>query len=242
MMSVFHDLEELSRGAAEFIVKQAEAALKSRGRLVLALAGGHTPEGTYELLAKQPFRSQIDWFRVHVFWGDERCVPPDDRRSNAGMARGLLLDHVPVPPRQIYPMICGESPREDARRYEAQLRRFFSGSTPRFDLVLLGLGANGHTASLFPHAEVLRERERWVAEVYVAEEELYRVTLTARIINQAATVLFLVSGADKSGVLEAVLNGPADPMRLPAQLIQPEGGELYWFADRAAASQLSSAL
>jgi 6-phosphogluconolactonase len=242
MMRVFHDLEGLSRGAAEFFVQQAEAAMRTRGRFVLALAGGQTPERTYALLAKPPFRSQVNWPLVHIFWGDERCVPLDDFRSNARMAQKLLLDHVPVPPWQIYPMMCRESPREGAQRYEALLHDFFSGSTPCFDLILLGLGTNGHTASLFPHTGVLCEQERWVAEMYVAEQDLYRITLTARIINQAAAVVFLVAGADKAGVLQAVLQGPQDPMRLPAQLIHPVGGGLYWFIDQAAASQLDSVL
>ena len=242
MMSIVHDLEGLSRRAAEFFVQQAEAALGSRGRFVLALAGGRTPERTYELLAQPPFRSKVNWSQVHIFWGDERCVSLDDPRSNARMARELLLDHVPVPPSQIHPMICRESPREGAQRYEALLRDFFSASTPRFDLILLGLGTNGHTASLFPHTGVLREQERWVAEIYAAEQDLYRITLTARIINQAAAVVFLVAGADKAGVLQAVLEGPQDPMRLPAQLIHPVDGALHWFVDQAAASQLGSAL
>ncbi|MBI5593426.1 MAG: 6-phosphogluconolactonase [Deltaproteobacteria bacterium] len=242
MMRVFYDLDALSLGAAEFFVQQAEAAMKSRGRFVLALAGGHTPGRTYELLAQPPFRSQVDWARVHIFWGDERCVPLDDLRSNARMAQDALLNHVPVPFSQIHPMMCRESPGKDAQRYEALLRGFFSGSAPCFDLVLLGLGTNGHTASLFPHTAVLTEQERWVSELYDSEQNLYRITLTSRIINQAAAVVFLVAGADKAGVLQAVLQGPQDPMRLPAQFIRPVGsGELHWFVDQAAASWHDSA-
>ena len=238
MMHVFNDLEELSQGAAAFLVQQADAAVRSRGRFVLALAGGRTPERTYALLARPPFQSQVNWPRVHIFWGDERCVPLDDPRSNARMAHTLLQDHVPVPPRHVHPMVCRESPREGAQRYEALLRVFFSGNAPCFDLILLGLGANGHTASLFPHTGVLRERKRWVAEMYDADQNLHRITLTARIINQAAAVVFLVAGADKAEVLHAVTAGPQDPMRLPAQLIRPGGGGLHWFVDQAAASRL----
>ncbi len=239
MMRVFSDPEALSQGAAEFFVEQADAAIRKRGRFVLALAGGRTPERTYSLLARPPFRRQVNWSRVHVFWGDERCVPPDDPRSNARMAQTLLLDHVPVPSCQIHPMICRQSPREEAKRYEALLRDFFSESPPCFDLIFLGLGENGHTASLFPQTEVLREQKRWVAELYVAEQDLYRITLTARIINRAASVVFLVAGAEKAEVLQAVTGGRQDPMRLPAQLIRLRDGGLHWFVDQAAASRLN---
>ncbi len=242
MISVFRDLEALSRRAAEFFVEQAEDSIKSRGRFVLALAGGRTPERTYALLAQPPFRNHVDWLKVHVFWGDEHCVPLNDSRSNVHRARELFLNHVPIPPWQVYPMMYRESPRKGAQRYEALLRHFFLGSLPRFDLIFLGLGMDGHTAALFPRTKVLREKERWVAELYVAEQNLHRITLTARIINQAAFVVFLVAGVDKAGVLQAVLAGPKDPMRLPAQLIHPEVGVRCWFVDQTAASCMACRL
>jgi 6-phosphogluconolactonase len=239
VIEVYPDLESLSRAAATLLVEQANLAVAARGRFSVALSGGGTPRRTYELLAAPPLRDQAPWDRVHVFWGDERCVPENDSRSNAGMARAAWLDRVPIPATQIHPMHCAADPAAAARQYEAQLREFFAGQPPRLDLVLLGLGHDGHTASLFPGALVLAETERWVAAVYAAEADLYRVTLTAPLINQAALVAFLVAGDAKAEVLKAVLHGPRDPARLPAQLIQPQPGELRWLADLAAAGSLA---
>ncbi len=231
---VYPDLEALSRAAAELFVEQARQAVASRGRFSVALAGGRTPLRTYEPLAEPPSRDPVPWDRVHVLWGDERCVPADDPRSNARMARRALLDHVPIPPGQMHPISCGQEPRAAAERYEGVLRAFFAEGPPRFDLVFLGLGENGHTASLFPRTPVLEERQRWVAEVFVAEQGLFRVTLTAPLLNQAALVTFLVSGAAKAAVLREVLDGPDDPQRLPAQLIRPTNGSVRWLVDRTA--------
>ena len=185
MIQVFADPEALSRGAAEFLVNTVRDAVAARGRFSVALSGGTTPRRTYEVLAQPAFRDRLPWAQFHVFWGDERCVDLKDPRSNARMAREALLDHVPLPTGQVYPMLCHPSPAAGARSYEALLRNFFGAGEPRFDLILLGLGENGHTASLFPGDPVLREPKRWVAEVYVAEQDLYRLTLTATIINQA---------------------------------------------------------
>jgi 6-phosphogluconolactonase len=238
MIQVYPDLESLSRAAAELLVLQANLAVAARGRFSVALSGGATPRRTYELLAAPPLKDQAPWDRVHVFWGDERCVPLNDPRSNARMAQEAWLDHVPIPKDQIHPLDCTQAPAAAAREYEARLRKFFAGRPPRLDLVLLGLGDNGHTASLFPGLPVLEEKERWAAAVYLAEPNLYRVTLTAPLINQAAMVVFLVAGKSKAGVLQEVLHGPRDPGRLPAQLIQPQNGELLWLADLAAAARL----
>jgi 6-phosphogluconolactonase len=238
MIKVYADLEALSQAAAALVVKQAELAVAARGRFSLALSGGNTPKRTYELLARPPLVAQGPWDRMHIFWGDERCVPRDDPRSNARMARQVWLDHVPIPGPQIHPLDCAQAPAAAARQYEEQLREFFAGRPPRLDLVLLGLGENGHTASLFPGTPVLEEKARWAAEVYVAEQDLYRVTLTAPLLNQAAMVAFLVAGDSKAGVLREVLQGPRDVERLPAQLIQPANGNLLWLADRKAAAQL----
>ena len=238
MIHLFDDLEALSQGAAEFFIDKARDAVAARGRFSVALSGGSTPRRTYEMLARPTFRDRVDWTRAHIFWGDERCVDPDDPRSNALMSREALLRHVPVPAGQVHPMDCRPSPREAARRYEALLQSFFAGGEPRFDLILLGLGENGHTASLFPGAPVLTEAVRWVAEVYVAEQDLHRLTLTAVLINQAKVIVFLVTGAAKAKVLNAVLHGPYEPDRLPAQLIRPAGGELLWLVEQTAASEL----
>ena len=238
VIRVFEDPETLSRGAAEFIVGVAREAVAGRGRFSVALSGGGTPRRTYELLAQPHFRDEVDWARSHIFWGDERCVAPDDPRSNARLAKGALLDHVPVPAGQVHPMDCRPSPAAGAQCYEALLREFFAPGEPRFDLILLGLGENGHTASLFPGAPVLAETKRWVAAVYVAEQDLRRLTLTAPLINQAQAVAFLVAGAAKAAVVREVIAGPWDPKRLPAQLIRPESGQLHWLLDQASAGSL----
>jgi 6-phosphogluconolactonase len=241
MIRVYPDLESLSRAATALIAAQANLAVAARGRFSVALAGGATPRRTYELLAAPPLMDQVPWDRVHVFWGDERCVPPDDPRSNARMAREAWLDRVPIPGPQIHPIDCAQDPAAAARDYEAGLRDFFAGAPPRLDLVLLGLGDNGHTASLFPGTQVLEEHARWAAAVCVAAGDLYRVTLTAPLINQAALVVFLVAGGAKAKILRDVLHGPSDPARLPAQLIRPHPGGLLWLADRPAAALVPAA-
>jgi len=236
MTWVYADLEALSHAAAGIWVQQAREAIHARGRFSVALSGGQTPQRMYELLAQSPLRDRVAWGQVHVFWGDERCVPPNESRSNERMARQALLDLVPIPPEQVHPIRCARSAREAAEQYETVLRTFFKGQAPRFDLVLLGLGENGHTASLFPGTSVLDEQERWVKEVYLAEQGLYRVTLSAPLINQAMLVAFLVTGSAKASVLPQVLEGPFDPHRLPAQLIRPTHGDLYWLIDQEAGS------
>jgi 6-phosphogluconolactonase len=238
VIQVYPDLESLSRAAAELLVMQANQAVAARGRFSVALSGGSTPRRTYELLAAPPLKGQAPWDRVHVFWGDERCVPLDDPRSNARLAQAAWLDHVPIPKDQIHPLDCSQAPAAAARHYEAQLRKFFAGRPPRLDLVLLGLGDNGHTASLFPGTPALEEKARWAAAVSLARPDLDRVTLTAPLINQAARVVFLVAGKSKAEVLQEVLHGPRDPGRLPAQLIQPQTGDLLWLVDLAAAARL----
>jgi 6-phosphogluconolactonase len=238
MIRICADLEVLSLAAAELFAAEARQAVQARGRFAVALSGGSTPRRTYELLAREPFREMVPWQHTHVFWGDERCVPGDDPRNNARMACQALFDHVPVPPGQIHPMVCNGSPREAAVEYEALLRGFFDNWRPRFDLVLLGLGENGHTASLFPGTSALEEQQRWVAEVYLAEEEQHRLTLTAEAINQASLVAFLVSGYDKAPILRNVLKEAQAPHNIPAQLIKPVDGGLLWLVDRDAASLL----
>lgn len=238
MIQVLPDPEALSQAAANLFAELARKNVTAQGRFVVSLAGGQTPKRVYEILAQPPHRANVPWDRVHVFWGDERYVPPDDPRSNARMAKEALLDHVPVPPAQVHPVPFATTPCEAAERYEAALRQFFAGAEPRFDLVLLGLGENGHTASLFPHTPVLTEQKRWVAEVYVQEIDLWRVTLTAPVLNEGQVIAFLVTGANKADVLREVLKGPRDVERLPAQLIRPRHGELRWLVDRPAAARL----
>lgn len=239
MIRVFNDLEALSQAAAELFTVQSRQADLICGRFSVALSGGQTPHRLYEILAAEPYRRRIHWNEVHVFWSDERYVPADDPRSNARMARQTLLDLVPIPPENIHPMVCELSPQQAAIQYESELKSFFSTQNPNFHLVLLGLGENGHTASLFPHTPVLNETEKWVSEVYVKELDMYRLTFTAQFINQASQVVFLVSGAEKAQVLEEVLEGPYQPHDLPAQLIRPNGNHPTWLVDRAASHKLT---
>ncbi len=239
ILQPFPDLERLSLAAAQLFARLAAEAVKTRGRFSVALSGGSTPRRTYEILAQPPYRDEVPWGCVHVFWGDERCVPPSDSRCNASMAREAWLNHVPVPSTQIHPISCHPAQEIGAREYESLFRDFFGGKPPRLDLVFLGLGADGHTASLFPNNAALNERERWTAAVQVPGEDIRRVTLTPVIINQAAVVAFIVAGAAKAGALKEVLQGPRDPRRLPGQLIEPENGELYWLVDRDAAQAMS---
>lgn len=236
MLRIYSDFQALSRAVAEAFA-DAMARGPAKGRLSVALAGGSTPRRAYELLAADPLRQEIAWGRVHVFFGDERCVPPTDPRSNERMAREVLLDRVPIPREQIHPIRCGSDSRAEARRYEALLLRWFGGS-PRLDLALLGLGEDGHTASLKPGSAALGERERLVAAVPDRGEGFDRLTLTAPALNGAREVVFAVSGRSKAPALREVLEGHRRPSQFPAQLIHPAGGEPLWLADEAAAALL----
>jgi len=238
MIRVLSDPEALSLKAAGIFVQQAQSSVNRRGRFCVALSGGRTPGHLYEILAGPLFLNKVPWERTHIFWGDERCVPADDKKNNALMARQMLLDHVPVPPDQIHPILCHEAPAKSAEHYRDLLYDFYGGGPPVFDLVLLGLGENGHTASLFPYDEILKDQDAWTSAVYVQEQDMSRVTLMPAVINRARLVVFLVSGDSKASVLKEVIAGPADPFRLPAQLIRPESGELVWLADKAAAALL----
>ncbi len=239
MIRVYNDLEDLSQAAAELFVTQSRQASMICGRFSVALSGGETPRRLYEILASAPFRERVHWDEVHVFWSDERCVPEDDPRNNARMARQTLLDKVPIPPDHIHPIPYEGSPQDAAIQYEIELRDFFSTQNPNFHLVLLGLGENGHIASLFPHTPVLNEKEKWVCDVYVNELGMYRITFTAPFINQADQVVFLVSGNEKAIVLEKVLEGAYHPHELPAQLIRPNGAHPIWLVDKAAGHKLA---
>jgi 6-phosphogluconolactonase len=239
MIRVYADLESLSQKAAELFTLQSRVADIACGRFSVALSGGETPHRMYELLATPEYSERIHWPKVHIFWSDERCVPEDDPRSNALMARQALLDHVPIPPGNIHPIRCASNPHQAAQEYEQELREFFSKKNPNFHLLLLGLGSNGHTASLFPHTSVLNEQQLWVSEVFVEELGMYRVTFTAPFINKADHVVFLVSGADKAQTLEDVLEGAYQPHELPAQLIRPKGNHPTWLVDKAASHKLT---
>jgi 6-phosphogluconolactonase len=231
----------LTRATAEYIADVAERAIGERGRFSLGLSGGSTPRPVYELLAEPPFRDRIDWDRTHIWWGDERCVPPDDAQSNYRLAREALLDKVPLPPANVHRMRGEIDPATAAAEYEQELADYLAeeGAGAGLDLVLLGMGDNGHTASLFPGQPAVHEQERQVVAEYVAEVSMWRITLTAPAINAARFVVILVGGEAKAQRLHEVLDGPYDPDRSPVQLIKPASGELVWMVDRAAASALN---
>jgi len=239
IVKTYPTAEALSGAAAELFAEKACLAVERRGRCNAVFAGGETPRRMYELLAGKPYCNTIPWAKIHVYWGDERCVPANNKLSNQFMARQSLLDHVPIPETNIHPIVYEGSPRVAAEQYEKILQATFKNRTPQFDIVLLGLGDNGHTASLFPATDVLNIQDQWVSQVYVAEQNLYRVTLTVPILNQAATIVFLVAGSTKAHVVQEVIAGPQDSTRLPAQLIEPIHGELFWLLDQAAAALLT---
>jgi 6-phosphogluconolactonase len=239
MITVFNDTAELSRSAAELFVQTAREAVQQHGRFTVALTGGSSPVQLYRLLAQSPYREQVPWEQTYIFWGDERWVPLTDERSNAKMALDTFLRQVPVPEGQIYPMWGEGEPEEFAHYYEQLLQKHFHQQLPRFDLILLGMGDDGHTASLFPGTEVLRETSRWVRAYYLTPQSMYRITLTAPLINQAQKIVFLTFGANKAPALYEVLEGNRNPEQYPSQLIQPQQGEVHWLVDEAAASRLT---
>lgn len=217
----------------------AEQAVAQRGRFLVALSGGSTPRALFTLLARPPYATQLPWARTEIYWGDERLVPPDDPQSNYGQARRLLLDHVPVPPEQVYRM-RGELPAaEAAAAYTAVLREkaAHGRAWPRLDLALMGLGADGHTASLFPGAPPAQDPVIAVTADYQGRPAA-RVTLTPLVFNDARLLLFLVAGADKAAAVSAVLQGPRDPINLPAQRLDNAPGETIWLLDEDAAANL----
>lgn len=242
----FPTTEALMAGAAERFVSVAAQAINESGRFVVALAGGSTPRRLYELLATSAYAPRVEWSRAHLFWGDERCVPPDDPGSNYRMAREALLSRVPLPEANVHRVRGEDAPARAAAAYERELRETLGtrhglprrAPGRRLDLVLLGMGDNGHTASLFPGFTAVRERNRWVVAEYVAEVSMWRITLTPPVLNAAAHVMFLVSGAKKAAMLHRVLEGPSEPDVLPAQAIAPREGVLTWLVDAAAAARL----
>lgn len=229
-------VQDLARAAAEHFIK----SVTHQELFTVALSGGSTPKALYELLANpnEPFRDQIPWPSIHFFWSDDRHVPPGDPESNYGMANEVMLSRVPVSPNNIH-RIHGENPdaAQGAQEYEEEIQTVTGQDLPRLDLILLGLGTDGHTASIFPGSEVLHETERLVAAPWVEKLKTYRITMTLPLLNNAASVVFLVSGREKAEIVKEVLEGPK---RYPAQAVSPTNGELLWLLDKDAASKLNS--
>ena len=231
---VFETPQDLAEAAAKAFAQEATRSIRENGRFAVALAGGSTPKALYELLAAR-YRNALDWSGIHVFFGDERTVPPDHEDSNYRMAYETLLSRVPAG--SVHRMPGELDPQEAAVLYEKELTAFFDGS-PRFDLVLLGIGEDGHTASLFPRTPALDVNDKWVVENPVQKLGTTRLTLTVPAINAARKVTFLVAGESKAEALKEVLEGDAHPRDYPAKLVQPADGPPDWFVDRAAASLL----
>jgi 6-phosphogluconolactonase len=238
IIKTYPDAKTLTREAALHFITCANEAIAERNLFSVALAGGSTPNALYEALATVELVPRVDWEKVHVFWGDERCVAPNHEESNYRMAYDAMLRHLPVPVKQIYRMEGELEPKEAAKTYEGRLKQFFQQNIPRFDLILLGMGTDGHTASLFPGTKALEETKKWVMPNYVRKLSAWRLTLTAWTINQAANVTFLISGESKAEALQRVLAGRFTPNEVPAQMIRPERGQLRWLMDRAAATLL----
>ncbi|HEY2720802.1 MAG TPA: 6-phosphogluconolactonase [Chitinophagaceae bacterium] len=254
LINVSKNIEELSWHIAEWVVDYIHKTLQLQERFTIALSGGSTPKKLHLLLASSEFKNKIDWQKLHVFWGDERYVPFTDGRNNAKMAFDTLLNYVAVPQSQIHIMRTDINPEKSANEYENILKEYFAEGTRdmlqetissssltthhSFDLVLLGLGDNAHTLSLFPNEEVIHEKDRLVRSIFVKEVNMERITLTAPIVNLSKKIAFLVSGSDKANAVAHVLEDEYDPDVYPAQVIKPANGELYWFLDEAAAMKL----
>jgi len=235
--------DELNHRAAQEFISRANMAIQAKGFFTVVLSGGSTPRGLYTMLASDLYREQVSWPDVYLFWGDERCVLPDHPDSNYRMAYESLICRVPIPKEHVYRIPAEhEDHTQAAMEYEHTLKAFFhlnEGEIPRFDLILLGMGDDGHTASLFPFSSALDTTRRLVIPNYVGKLETYRITLTVPVINQAAEVMFLISGELKAPVLREVLEGDYQPRRLPTQFIQPVNGRLLFIADHTAAGKLT---
>jgi 6-phosphogluconolactonase len=236
--------QDLFHAAAEEVIRAASDAVRERGRFTFALSGGSTPRNLYTLIAANA-SATLPWDKMFFFWGDERNVPPDDPDSNYRMAKESLLSRVPIPAGNIFPVPTGKGDAgASADDYEKTLRRFFDlkpGEVPRFDVILLGMGPDGHTASLFPETAALKEHSRLVVANWVEKLKASRITFTLPVLNAARRVIFLVSGGDKAPVLKEVLEGKGPAEKYPSKLVHPSDGRLIWLVDRAAASELSKA-
>lgn len=238
-LQVLDDTQALAQAAAEQFIEASIEAIQERGRFLVALSGGATPEETYRRLAEPGLATQVSWRNVHLFWGDERCVPSDHPDSNYRMARKALIQKVPVPQTNVHRILGELEPALAAEAYEEELQSVFGiDERPRFDFVFLGLGKDGHTASLFPGSEALHETKQWVMAVFVEEIQAWRVTLTPPVLNAARQLSFLVAGKSKAARVQQVLTTESSPEPLPAQIIQPLNGQVTWLIDQAAAARL----
>ena len=237
-LNIYNSKEKLSEGLASWIYDLIKSTLQSQEFFTLALSGGETPQMLYKKLASEEYNEKINWKRVHIFWGDERAVPFDDDRNNAKMAFKNLISQVSIPPAQVHKMRVDIEPLFAAKDYENVLQTYFGNTEKSFDLILLGVGDDGHTLSLFPDSAIVEETQHWVNAVYNKKQKMYRITLMPSIVNKASHIAFMVTGENKSEILHRIIEGRYDPSVLPAQSIKPENGELHWFLDEAAAEKL----
>jgi len=234
-ITIYEDAKQASIAIAALFASVVEKAVQSRGICHVSLSGGETPRKAYELLAKAPYCTGLPWQCIHIYWGDERCVPPTDSLSNQEMARRAFLNHVAIPEGNIHPIVYESSATKAAEKYETLLCSALGQEHPQFDFVFLGLGDDGHTASLFPGTDVLSVTDHWVSSVYLEKQNMYRVTLTPAILNQARVIAFLVNGKGKAQVVQKILEKTSGTQSFPAELIAPNSGELYWLLDQEAA-------
>lgn len=244
-LHVFKTPEEFNHSVADWVANCIAETLKTKDRFTWVLSGGNTPKKMYELLADTPYREKIEWQKLHIFWGDERDVPYNDSRNNAKMAYETLLNHVPIPASQIHIMQTENiSPEKSAEEYERILHEYFPITADHpplttFDLVLLGMGDDGHVLSLFPGTSAVHEENAWATSLWLESQNMNRITLTKTVVNKAKHIAFLTTGANKAHALKEVLEGHYNPDLYPSQEINPENGELYWFVDEAAAKLLA---
>lgn len=239
-LHIYKNKEEMSEALASWMCDVIESTLKEQEFFTLVLSGGSTPQLLYKTLVSDKFKDKINWGRIHVFWGDERVVPYADERNNARMAHELLLNKIDIPANHVHIMRTDIEPNFSTDAYRKMLHDFFDNTSTTFDLVLLGMGDDGHTLSLFPGSPIIEERKYWVNSVYNQEQEMYRITLMPKIVNKAAKIAFMVDGEKKAKMLQQVLQGDFEPSKFPAQIIKPENGEIHWFVDEDAAQDLHS--
>ena len=237
---IYKNKEQLAEKLALWICDLIKFTLQTQEYFTLVLSGGETPKILFEKLASPEFKEKINWKRIQIFWGDERCVPFRDERNNAKMAYELLIDRVDIPHTQVHVMRTDIEPSFAAKEYEKMLHHLFDNTYNSFDLILLGMGDDGHTLSLFPNSPLISdENKSWVNEVYNEDQKIYRITLMPSIVNRSSNIVFLIDGRKKSAVLKKVIEGKYMPSELPAQVIKPVTGELNWFLDEDVAKDLS---
>jgi 6-phosphogluconolactonase len=239
-LHIYDTKDQMSNQLASWMVELISETLKVREFFYLVLSGGETPKLLFQKLASAKYKDQINWKRIHIFWGDERVVPFNDERNNAKMAFDILINNTDIPASQVHIMRTDIEPNFAVDKYRVLLHNFFDSTPASFDLVLLGMGDDGHTLSLFPGSPAVKDKRHWVKFVYNEQQQMYRITLMPRIVNKAAHIAFMVDGSKKAKVLQEVLEGEYLPEKFPAQIIKPVNGELHWFLDKAAAKELNT--